>query len=296
MALSEKQFNILCALVDNKSSVSQRQISDETSLSLATVNRTLKELSSLGLVNDGIITDAGINALEPYRIKRAVFLAAGFGSRMVPITLSTPKPLVRIHGVRIIDRLIDACLAIGINEIYIVRGYLSENFDCLVHKYPMIHFLENDIYNETNNISSALCARQFLSNCYVFEGDLLLSNQTILKKYHYQSEFLAIKKDRTDDWCFEAIHGRISGLRHGGLDCWQEVGISYWCDDDGKNLCNHLKEAFDMPGGKELFFEAVPLTVFRNSFSVKIDECNEDDIIEIDSFNELKAIDKSYDI
>ena len=89
-----------------------------------------------------------MSALEPYRAKRAIFIAAGFGSRMVPITFNTPKPLVRVHGQRIIDGLIDACLEAGINEIYIVRGYLAEQFDQLLYKYPMIRFLENPVYNE----------------------------------------------------------------------------------------------------------------------------------------------------
>lgn len=120
----------------------------------------------MGFVADGQITNAGINVLEPYRAKRAVFIAAGFGSRMVPITFNTPKPLVRVHGKRIIDTLLEACLEAGINEIYIVRGYLAEQFDQLLHKYPMIKFLENPTYNETNNISSSMVARYMLSNAY----------------------------------------------------------------------------------------------------------------------------------
>ena len=131
-----------------------------------------------------MVTQSGLVALEPYRVKRAIFIAAGFGSRLVPITFNTPKPLVRVHGVRIIDRLIDACLEAGIDEIIIVRGYLGELFDQLLYKYPMIKFLENPIYNEANNISSSLVARYLLAGAYVFEADLLISNPKIIKKYH----------------------------------------------------------------------------------------------------------------
>ena len=174
MNLSRKQFNILETMATSNNSFSQRDLENETGMSLGTVNKTIKELSELGFVADGTITNDGINALEPYRVKRAVFIAAGFGSRLVPITFNTPKPLVRVHGVRIIDRLIDSCLEIGINDIYIVRGYLSELFDQLLYKYPMIKFLENPAYNIANNISSSLVARYMLSNAYVFEADLLL--------------------------------------------------------------------------------------------------------------------------
>ena len=161
MELTRKQFDILELLVEGP--CSQRRIREKTGMSLGTVNRTIKELSDAGFVSDGIITAEGRSALEPYRVRRAIFIAAGFGTRLVPITLNTPKPLVRVHGTRIIDGLLDACLALGIEEIYVVRGYLAEQFDQLLYKYPMIKFLENPLYNEANNISSALVARYLLS-------------------------------------------------------------------------------------------------------------------------------------
>ena len=238
----------------------------------------------------------GMEALEPYRAKRAVFIAAGFGSRMVPITLNTPKPLVRVHGQRIIDSLIDACLAAGIEEIYIVRGYLSEQFDQLLYKYPMIKFLENPTYNDANNISSALVARYMLSNAYVLEADLVCSNPAIIKKYHYSSDFLAIKKDRTDDWCFTVKDGIIVEEKVGGLDCWQMVGISYWNEADGHKLSKDIEDVFQTPGGRERYWEQVPLVYRKDNYKVAVKECFEEDIVEIDSFKELKAIDKSYDV
>lgn len=294
--LSRKQFDILVLLATEKCQLSQRQIEEKTHYSLGTVNRTLKELSDLGLVENGTITNNGIEALEPYRAKRAIFIAAGFGTRLVPVTLNTPKPLVRVNGKRIIDGLIDACLEAGINEIYIVRGYLAEQFDQLLYKYPMIKFLENPIYNEANNISSSMCARYMLSNAYVFEADLLISNPKIITPYHYTSDFLAIKKDRTDDWCFVVKDGIIVEEKVGGLDCWQMVGISYWNEVDGHKLSNDIKETYDMPGGKECYWEQVPLVYCKNHYQVEVRECFENDIIEIDTFRELKAIDKTYDV
>ena len=181
MELTRKQFDVLDVLATNKKQLTQRELEIITGHSLGTVNRVLKELTEAGYVADGLITNDGVNALEPYRAKRAIFIAAGFGTRLVPITFNTPKPLVRVHGVRIIDRLIDACLEAGINEIYIVRGYLGELFDQLLYKYPMIKFLENPVYNEANNISSSLVARYMLSNAYVFEADLLISNPRLLR-------------------------------------------------------------------------------------------------------------------
>ena len=295
--LTRKQFDVLCAYAEAQSPITQRDLATALDFSLGTVNRVVGELASRGLIFDGKITPDGLNALEPYRARRAVFIAAGFGSRLVPVTLNTPKPLVRVNGKRIIDGLIDAVLAAGIEEIIIVRGYLSEQFDQLLYKYPMIKFIENPAFNEANNISSAMCARYLLQNAYVFEADLLIYNPKIVRKYNYSSNFLGIKMARTDDWCFEVDgDGIITEQKIGGVDCWQEVGISYWDEDDGKKLSEHIEAAYKMPGGKERYWDQVPFVVFRGEYNVEIRECKKEDIVEIDTFNELKAIDKTYDV
>lgn len=297
LELTKKQFDVLVTLVNNEEKVlSQRELADASGLSLGSVNRTIKELIELKLVQDGMISSKGRTALEQYRVKRAVFIAAGFGSRLVPITFNTPKPLVRVHGQRIIDGLIDACLGAGIEDITIVRGYLGDQFDQLLYKYPMLKFIENPVYNEANNISSALVARYLLGNAYVFEADLVLSNPKLITKYQYQSNFLGIKMERSDDWCFDTKDGIITAQKVGGLDTYQMVGISYWTEDDGKKLANHIKQAYELPGGKEFYWEQVALKVFKDQYRVAVRECKAEDIVEIDTFRELKAIDKTYDV
>lgn len=260
------------------------------------VQDDLSELTEKEFVKDGSITEKGLEALLPYRAKRAVFIAAGFGSRLVPITLNTPKPLVRVNGKRIIDGLIDACLDAGINEIYIVRGYLGEQFDQLLYKYPMIKFIDNPLYSSANNISSALLAKELLSDSYVFEADLLISNPKIITPYHYTSDFLAIKKEHTDDWCFEVNDGVITKEKVGGDDCWQMVGISFWNDADGKKLSGDIENIFARDDGKQRYWEQVPLEFCKENYRVEVRECFDEDIIEIDTFAELKIIDKSYDV
>lgn len=232
-----------------------------------------------------------------YEAKRAIFVAAGFGSRMVPVTINTPKPLIRVHGKRIIDGLIDAVLAAGIEEIYIVRGYLKEQFDQLLYKYPMIKFIDNDIYTEANNISSALAAKDLLENAYVLEADLCISNPSIITKYHDSSDFLAIPVDRTDDWCFETKDGVITKeCTESDHPCHQMVGISFWSKEDGRKLAEDLKTAFDSEGGHQMYWEQVPLDMFKDKYSVRVRECKLSDIVEIDTFAELQAIDERYRI
>lgn len=298
MALTRRQFDILETLATSNEAKTQRELEQSTGYSLGSINRSMRELTDLGYVLDSKITDKGLEALEPYRCKRAVFVAAGFGSRLVPITFNTPKPLVRVHGIRIIDRLIDACLGAGIDEIYIVRGYLAELFDQLLYKYPNLKFIENTIYNEANNISSALVAKELLSNAYVLESDLLLSNPKLIKKYHYTSNFLGIKKQRTDDWCVVVKDGIITEEKVGGEgdNIWQMAGISYWDEKDGKKLSDDIPAVFNSPGGKERYWEQVPLVFKKEHYAVEIRSCYDEDIVEIDTFNELKMIDPTYNV
>lgn len=247
-----------------------------------------------------LAADAGdenaIQRLEPFRAKRAVFIAAGFGSRMVPITINTPKPLIKVKGQRIIDGLIDACIKAGIEEIYIVRGYLKEQFDQLLYKYPMIKFIDNDLYTEANNISSAFLARRLLRNAYVFEADLCISNPDIITKYHYSSDFLAIPVKESEDWCFDTKDGIITEEMVGGKDCHQMVGISYWSDCDGAKLEKHLEQAFSKEKKTQLYWEQVPLRDFKEDYSVAVRECSMSDIIELDTFKELMEFDDSYKV
>ena len=186
MKLSRNQFEILSCLERNKNGkVSQRLLAGETGLSVGTVNSVISELDELNFVKKDkniILTMDGLNALEPYRVKRAVFLAAGFGSRMVPLTFNTPKPLIKVHGKSMIETLLDACVKAEINEIYIVVGYLGEYFEVLKNKYRNITFIWNELYNDANNISSALVAKDYLCNSYVLEADLVLYNDKLIRK------------------------------------------------------------------------------------------------------------------
>ena len=258
------------------------------------VDNCLKNFRNLGLLRGDKLTADGLKILEPYKVRRAVFIAAGMGERLLPITLNTPKPLVRVHGKRIIDGLIDACLAADITEIYIVRGYLGEQFDLLLKKYPQVQFIDNPLYSETNNISSAVLAAKFFSRAYVLEGDLLIHNPALIRRYEFAPNFLGIQMARSDDWCFTVRDGVIVEQKVGGLDCWQEVGISYWDNTSAAQLAIDIPKAFDLPGGRERYWDQVPLAIFPQNYRVEVRPCTATDIVEIDTFRELKAIDRAY--
>lgn len=301
MNLTLNQFEVLVRIEraqDKKHT--QRELAKALDLSLGIVNKTLSELLELELIkpqeNNSLytVTLKGYEWLEPHRVKKAIFLAAGFGSRMVPITLNTPKPLVLVHGKRIIDTLLDAVIDAGIEDITIVRGYLSEQFDVLLKKYPMIKFIENPGYNEANNISSAYLIKDMMANAYVLESDLLLYNPELIRKYEYSSNYLGMKVDRTDDWCFFTKKGYINKLAVGGENCHHMFGISYWNKEDAAKMAVDVETVFKMPGGKEKYWDEVALRECIDNYKILVKPVQKGDIVEIDTFNELKQIDPIY--
>ena len=294
-SLSKKEFDVLAALAEKKETLSQRELAALTGHSLGTVNKTVRALSEACLMEAGALTGAGEEALEPYRVRRIVFMAAGFGERLVPVTLDMPKPLIPVNGQRLIDGMIEAALAAGIEDILIVRGYMSERFDVLKEKYPTVRFAENPRFAEANNILSALVVKEELQNTYICDADLLIRNPKILKKYHYQSNFLGIYSERTDDLCLTVSRsGVILEEKRGGLNCYRIIGISYWTAEDGARLARDMETAAAMPGGLEYYWEQVPLSVLRENYRIMLRPCTDEDIAEIDTLNELCEIDPSY--
>ena len=261
--------------------------------------RLIRELAEKNLVNelaDGEteISEKGLRQLEPYRVRKAIILAAGFGTRLMPVTLDTPKPLVKVNGVRILDTLLDALISKGITNITVVRGYKKEQFDELAEKYPTLHFIDNPEFNLANNIGSLMCAIDRIDRCYICEADLIIQNPDVIRKYEYSSVYFGTRVQETDDWCFRLKNGVPDDYRRGGTDCWQGIGISYWDGEDSEKLKADLRRTYASRGGRENLWEMVPLKIARRNYRTEVRECGPEDVREIDTFPELVAADPSY--
>ncbi|MBQ6670264.1 MAG: ABC transporter permease subunit [Firmicutes bacterium] len=300
IVLDRYEFDLLTYLEKNGKGVySQRRLADDLTITLSNADKLVKDLAERDYINqlaDGSmeISEKGLKALEPYRVRKAIILAAGFGQRLAPVTLDTPKPLVKVNGVRILDTLLDALYAKGITNIIIVRGYKKEQFDQLLEKYPTLRFIDNPEFNLANNISSAVHAIEQIDRCYICEADLYITNQDVINKYEYRTNYLGAKVAETDDWCFKKKNGILSDYQLGGTDCYQAFGISFWDGEDAEKLKTDLRKVYSMRGGKENLWEMVPLKIMSKNYRLEIRKCHKSDIIEIDNFIELIAADPSY--
>ena len=232
-----------------------------------------------------------------HRIKRAIIMAAGLGNRMKPVTLKTPKPLVVVNGVRIIDTVIEALHENEIYEIYVVVGYLKEQFKSLEIQYPGLKLIENPYYNVCNNIASLYVARNYLEDVIILDGDQIIYNSKILcpefEKSGYNSVWI---EEETNEWVQTVENGIVKACsRNGGKRGWQLYSISRWTAEDGKKLKKHLEIEFEIKMNRQIYWDDIPMFCHFEEYELGIWPMNRTDIIEIDNMAELIAVDNSYE-
>jgi choline kinase len=104
---------------------------------------------------------------------KAIIAAAGRSSRLYPLTLTVPKPLLRINGLTIIEHSIENLYRHGVKDICVVTGYLGEQFpDILADR---VTFISNPSYKCNNNMASLSMAEDFAkdSEFLYLHGDLV---------------------------------------------------------------------------------------------------------------------------
>lgn len=231
-----------------------------------------------------------------HTVQRAIILAAGLGKRMYPITQTTPKPLVRVNGVRMIDSVIQALHKNGITEIYVVVGYLKEQFYVLKDEYEGVHILENNLYDVCNNISSLYVAREYIEEAIILDGDQIIYNDSILNPKFEKSGYNAVWTDKkTDEWLMQVEGNKVvSCSRNGGERGWQLYSISRWTAEDGKKLKKHLEYEFEKKQNRQIYWDDVAMFCHFNEYDLGIIPMKKEDVIEIDNYKELVKIDPTY--
>lgn len=152
--------------------INQRILAAQTGHSLGIVNRSIKELISEGYLDEEIRpTEKAFCEAKEKAPKNAIILAAGFGMRMVPINTETPKGLLEIKGERLIECTIRQLHEVGITEIYVVVGFMKEQYEYLIDEYGVDLIVAPD-YASKNNLHSLKTAADHLSNSYIIPCDI----------------------------------------------------------------------------------------------------------------------------
>ena len=224
-------------------------------------------------------------------------MAAGLGTRMAPLTQVTPKPLIRVNGTPMIESVINALEAAGVACIYVVVGYLKDQFRYLEERYGPVKLIENPEYLSKNNISSIYAAIEVLEqgDAFICEADLVVSESGIFSDLPSKSCYFGrMTEGYTDDWAFDLdTTGRITRVGKGAVNSYAMVDISFFKGGDAAHLARCIRSAYTQEGHERLFWDDI-VNQHIDEFDLRIRPVLEGQVVELDTIEELAAFDPSY--
>lgn len=128
---------------------------------------------------------------------QAMILAAGMGRRLGEYTADNTKCMLKVNGIRLIDRMLAQLFSLDLERVVIVIGYQGEKLrDYILQHYPdsPIVFVENNIYDKTNNIYSLWLARDYMaeSDTILLESDLIFDDDVLKSALTCQDKNVAL--------------------------------------------------------------------------------------------------------
>lgn len=284
--------------------ITQRELAQKMSLSLGSVNTLIKEAISLGYIkkcdNKAVLTSSGLDYLSAFKVDRAIIMAAGFGSRFVPLTFETPKGLLEVFGERMIERQIKQLNDVGIYDIVIVVGYLKEHFDYLIDKYN-VKLVYNPDYSCKNNISTLHYAAEYIKgfNVYILSSDNWM-RENMYHRYEPYSWYSSIYMEgNTNEWVlkFNKKH-EITDIKVGGKDDYVMYGPVYFCKDFSNVFMPILEKAFFTPGSDDWYWENVLMNEIKAKNNdlpaMHINPQPDNQVYEFENLEELRTFDDRY--
>ena len=135
---------------------------------------------------------------------QAIILAAGMGKRLGEYTHDNTKCMLEVNGVRLIDRMLSALKEVNVTRIVLVVGYKGQNVRNYVgteYEGIPIEYVENPIYDKTNNIYSLFLAKEYLlaEDSLLLESDIIFEASIIKKLVENPYPSLALV-DKFESW------------------------------------------------------------------------------------------------
>ena len=292
-SLTQTQFDVLRALMNADAPLTQRELKDITGSSLGRVNTAVRECEALGYIADRTITQAGLDALAPYKVDNAVILAAGMSSRFAPISYERPKGTLRVRGEILIERQIRQLQEVGITDITVVVGYKKEYFFNLVEKFG-VTIVVNPEYMTRNNNGSLWLVLDRLANTYICSSDDYFTTnpfESHVYKAYYSAEYV---EGPTNEWCITTGGGgRITGAKVGGADAWTMLGHVYFDRTFSSRFREILRAVYHLPETSGKLWESIYLDHVKE-LDMVIRKYPAGVIYEFDSVDELRSFDPKF--
>lgn len=291
--VTKNQFSVLSCLATHKTA-SQREIALKTKLSVGSVNSVVAFLKKNTYINEDYeVTDSGLEVLKPYRVTNAIIMAAGLSSRFVPLSYEKPKGLLNVNGEILIERQIEQLHEAGINDIYVVVGYMKELFFYLEEKYGVKIIINNEFALRNNN-ASIYKVKEYLDNSYILSSDDYFT-ENVFEPYIYNSYYAVeyVEGSSGERGVKTDKGGRIIQTFPNGKDCWVLLGHVYWNREFSREFVCRLESIYDEPETKPLLWERIFDKFIKELPPLYIRKY--DGVIhEFDSLEELRSFDNNY--
>ena len=292
--MTNKQFNLL-ALIDEYQKYDEQNFARILFEDEDSINLNYKALVLESYVKDGIITKKGQSELKKHSIDNALILAAGTSSRFVPLNFEKPKGLLEVKGEVLIERQIRQLHEKGITSIFIVVGYMKEQFEYLTKKYG-VQLIESTDYATRNNHASVYAARDILKNTIITSSDLYFVHN-IFQKYAFDSYYCTVfMTGKTAERGIETDEdNKILKTMYGDkcFDIWVTLGYAFFSDKFSKAIIDIISKEFDTEEIKGKFWADIQDDHLEELY-MYAKKCEKSDIQEFDSLEELRAFDSQY--